>query len=129
MFGEKFKRKYALSDRGVKNVKKGTFWTVIVNLIAMVGAGILYMLMQGLVNTLTNGDELPNTWIFIGIVVAFIILSFITHIQQYGNTYSAVYGEIKDIRIGIAEKMRKLPLGYFGKRDLADLTETIMGDV
>lgn len=58
-----------------------------------------------------------------------VILSFITHLMQYHATYGLVYGEIKGMRIGLAERLRKLPLGYFGKRDLADLTETIMGDV
>jgi len=129
MFGEKFKHRYALTDKGLENTKKGTFWTVIVNLIMMAGMGILYFLMQKYMNTLTDGAALPNAWIFAGLVVAFVVLSFITHLQQYHNTYGLVYREIKDTRITLAEQMRRLPLGYFGKRDLADLTETIMGDV
>ena len=48
---------------------------------------------------------------------------------QYRATYGLVYGEVKTTRLRLAERLRKLPLGYFGKRDLADLTETIMGDV
>ncbi len=129
MFGEKFKHRYALTDKGLENTKKGTFWTVIVNLIMMAGMGILYFLMQKYMNTLTDGAALPNAWIFAGLVAAFVVLSFITHLQQYHNTYGLVYREIKDTRITLAEQMRRLPLGYFGKRDLADLTETIMGDV
>ena len=129
MFGEKFKRKYALSDQGVKNVKKGMFWTVVVNVIVMCGMGILYFLMLQFVDTLTDGAPLPGPWLYILLVVAFIVLSLITHIQQYKATYGLVYGEVKTMRIGLAERLRKLPLGYFGKRDLADLTETIMGDV
>lgn len=123
------KRKYALTDQGVVNTKKGAAWTVIVNLITMGGAGILYMLMLELMGTLNEGKELPSALVYIGIVILFIILSLITHLQQYRNTYGVVYREIRDVRIGIAERMRRLPLGYFGKRDLADLTETIMGDV
>ncbi|MBR4894904.1 MAG: ABC transporter ATP-binding protein [Clostridia bacterium] len=129
MFGEKFKHRYALTDKGLENTKKGTFWTVIVNLIMMAGMGILYFLMQKYMNTLTDGAALPNAWIFAGLVAVFVVLSFITHLQQYHNTYGLVYREIKDTRITLAEQMRRLPLGYFGKRDLADLTETIMGDV
>ena len=49
--------------------------------------------------------------------------------QQYRATYGLVYGEVKATRLRLAERLRKLPLGYFGKRDLADLTETLMGDV
>ena len=56
-------------------------------------------------------------------------MSFVTHLQQYKATYGLVYGEVRDTRIRLAEQLRRLPLGYFGKRDLADLTETIMGDV
>ena len=102
MFGKDFQRKYALSEQGVKNVKQGTFWTVIV---------------------------IPRALPILLLVLAFVVLSFFTHLQQYKATYGLVYSEVKNVRISLAERLRKLPLGYFGKRDLADLTETIMGDV
>lgn len=129
MMGEKLKRKYALTDKGLRNTRVGAAWTVVVNLIMMAGMGILYLLMQKYMNTLTEGAPLPNAWGFVGLVAAFVVLSFVTHLQQYHNTYGLVYREIKDTRITLAERLRRLPLGYFGKRDLADLTETIMGDV
>ena len=129
MFSKKFQRKYALTDQGVKNAKKGAFWTVIVNLVVMDGMGILYLLMYGLMGTLTDGAPLPGPALFLGLVIAFVILSFVTHLQQYHATYGLVYNEVKSTRLSLAERLRKLPLGYFGKRDLADLTETLMGDV
>lgn len=129
MFSKAFQRKYALSDQGVKNAKLGTFWTVIVNLVVMGGMGILYLLMKGYMNTLISGASLPGALTFILLTLAFVVLSFLTHMQQYRATYGLVYGEVRNMRIGIAERLRKLPLGWFGKRDLADLTETIMGDV
>ena len=129
MFSKKFQRKYALTDQGVKNTKKGAFWTVIVNLVVMGGRGILYLLMYGLMGTLTDGAPLPGPALFLGLVIAFVILSFVTHLQQYHATYGLVYNEVKSTRLSLAERLRKLPLGYFGKRDLADLTETLMGDV
>ncbi len=129
MFGKEFQRKYALTDQGVKNAKTGTFWTVIVNLVVMGGMGILYLMMQGFVGTLTEGKPLPKAATVLLLVLVFLLLSFITHLQQYKATYGLVYGEVKKTRISLAERLRKLPLGYFGKRDLADLTETIMGDV
>ena len=129
MFGKEFQRKYALTDQGVRNTKQGTLWTVVVNLIVMGGMGILYLLMSRYMDTLTNGAPLPNAAVFLALVLAFLALSILTHLQQYRATYGVVYGEIKAVRIGLAERLRKLPLGYFGKRDLADLTETIMGDV
>ena len=129
MFGKAFQRKYALTDQGVKNTRAGTLWTVVVNLVVMGGMGILYLLMTRFMDTLTSGAPLPKALPYIGMVLAFLVLSLLTHLQQYRTTYGLVYGEIKDTRIGLAERLRKLPLGYFGKRDLADLTETIMGDV
>ena len=129
MFGKNFQRKYALTDQGVRNTKKGAFWTVIVNLVVMGGRGILYLLMYGLMGTLTDGAPLPGPALFLGLVIAFVILSFVTHLQQYHATYGLVYNEVKSTRLSLAERLRKLPLGYFGKRDLADLTETLMGDV
>lgn len=129
MFGKEFQRKYALTDQGIKNTKKGTFWTVVVNLVVMGGMGILYFMMMKFMDTLTSDAPLPKAFVFIILVLAFIALSLITHLQQYRATYGLVYGEVKAVRLSIAERLRKLPLGYFGKRDLADLTETIMGDV
>ena len=129
MFGKDFQRKYALSDQGVKNARTGTFWTVIVNLVVMGGMGILYVMMRGFLATLTDGAPLPRALPIVILVLAFLLLSFITHLQQYKATYGLVYGEVKKTRISLAEHLRRLPLGYFGKRDLADLTETIMGDV
>ena len=129
MFGEKLKRKYALTEQGVKNTKQGIFWTVVVNLVVMSGMGILYLLTSKYMDTLTNGAELPDSLFFVALVLGFLVLSLLTHLQQYRATYGLVYGEVKTVRISLAERLRKLPLGYFGKRDLADLTETIMGDV
>ena len=129
MFNEKFKKTYALSDHGVESVKKGTFWTIIVNIVVMTGIGILHYLMMKFMNTYTNNEPLPSFLTFTLLVIAFLVLSFITHLQQYINTYGVVYDEVKTMRVGIAERLRKLPLSFFGKRDLADLTETIMSDV
>lgn len=129
MFGKEFQRKYALTDQGIKNTKTGTFWTVVVNLVVMGGMGILYLMMKGFVGTLTEGAPLPGAGKILLLVAVFLVLSFLTHLQQYKNTYGLVYREVKAVRISLAERLRKLPLGYFGKRDLADLTETIMGDV
>ena len=86
MFGKSFQRKYALTDQGVKNTKRGTFWTVIVNLVVMGGMGILYQMMNRFMDTLTNGAPLPKAIVFILLVLLFAVLSFITHLQQYKAT-------------------------------------------
>ena len=112
MMGEKLKQKYALTDKGLRNTRVGAAWTVVVNLVMMAGMGILYLLMQKYMNTLTDGAALPNAWVFVALVAAFVVLSFVTHLQQYHNTYGLVYREIKDTRITLAERLRRLPLGY-----------------
>lgn len=129
MFWKNVQRKYALTDGGIRNIRYGTRWTVIVNLIVIMGMGILYLMMSRFMDTLTQGAPLPNALLFVGMTAAFLALSYFAHLKQYRGTYGLVYGEVKDVRIGLAERLRRLPLGYFGKRDLADLTETLMGDV
>lgn len=129
MFGENLRRKYALTEQGLKNTEKGALWTVIVNLTVMCGIGILYLLMTAFMDTLNDGAPLPRAGMFISLTVIFVILSLVTHVQQYRTTYGLVYNEVRTTRLTLAERLRRLPLGYFGKRDLADLTETLMGDV
>ena len=129
MFSKEFQRKYALTDQGLKNTRRGAFWTVVTNLVVMGGTGILYLLMGAFMDTLTDGAPLPGAALPLALTAGFVLLSFVTHLQQYQATYGLVYGEVKTTRLRLAERLRKLPLGYFGKRDLADLTETIMGDV
>ena len=129
MFGKNFKRKYALTEKGVQNVKKGTFWTVIVNIVVMGGVSVLYLLMKDLAAVFIGNQTEMNTITILILLVVFVFLSFVTHLQQYTTTYGLVYGEVKATRIALAEKLRQLPLGYFNKKDIADLTETIMGDV
>ena len=128
MFGKDFQHKYALTEQGVRNVKTGTLWTVVTNLVVMGGMGILYGMMGRYMDTLTGGAPLTAAK-FLALTLAFVVLSLLTHLQQYKATYGLVYGEVRAVRISLAERLRTLPLGYFGKRDLADLTETVMGDV
>ena len=129
MFMKNTQRKYALTDHGIRNIRTGMLWTVAVNLIVIAGMGILYLMMTRFMNTLTGGEPLPDALLFIGMTVLFLALSYFAHLHQYNATYGLVYGEVKDVRIGLAERLRRMPLGYFSKRDLADLTETLMGDV
>lgn len=129
MFGATFKQKYALSDQGVTNAKKGTFWTLIVNLVVMGGIGILYLQMTHFMNHLLYGAALPRLSLFLILIAVFLVVSLITHLQQYQATYGLVYKEVKQMRIGLAEQLRRMPMRFFSHRDLADLTETIMGDV
>ena len=129
MFSKKFQRKYALTDQGIRNTRKGAFWTVVVNLVVMGGVGILYLAMSSFMAELTETGHILSAGLAAALIILFIILSFLTHLEQYNATYGLVYNEVKATRISLAEKLRRLPLSFFGKRDIADLTETIMGDV
>lgn len=129
LFGEKFRRTYALSEAGEANVRRGTFWTVVTNLVVMAGIGLIFLLMQDFMATLTEGAPLPGALPYVAGVVGFMALSFVAHYQQYHYTYSVVYDEVGHARTSLAERLRKLPLSFFAHRDLAELTETMMGDV
>ena len=129
LFGEKFRKKYALTEAGEANVKRGVFWTAVTNLLIIAGVSFLYLLMQGFMATLTDGTPLPAILPYIAGVSAFVVLSYLTHYQQYHYTYSVVYDEVGAVRTNLAERLRKLPLSFFAHRDLAELTETMMSDV
>lgn len=122
------KEKYALTDAGAKNVRLGAFWTVVVNLVAMFGIGFFFLLMQQLIESLTAGAPLPDIVPYLIGLVVFAVVLWVAHWFQYDYTYGKTYRESGKQRIGLAERMRELPLSFFGKRDLSDLTETIMTD-
>ena len=124
-----FQKKYFLSDKGVAGVKRGIFWTTLTNLITMAGMGFLFLVMAGFVEHLVSGADLPDALPIVGGLLVFFVLLFASNWQQYYYTYCIFYEECGKQRMEIAERLRKLPLSFFGRRDLADLTETIMGDV
>lgn len=129
VFGEKFRKKYALSKEGEANVKRGVVWTVVTNLVVFAGITFLYLLMGRFMATLTQGEPLPPALPFIVGILMFAAVSFFVHAKQYHFTYSVVYDEVGRVRMSLAERLRKLPLSFFSHRDLAELTETMMSDV
>ena len=121
---EKLQKKYALSRQGAKDLVKGCIACFFQNLSLMLPVVLLYYI----VSDLMAGDAGYRKGFYIGGCVICIILILVTTLFQYNSTYFATYIESGVRRINIAEKLRKLPLFYFGKRDLADLTSTIMND-
>lgn len=121
---EKLQKKYALSRQGAKDLVKGCVACFFQYLSLMVPIALLYYL----VSDLMNGDAGYRKWFYIGGCVVCVILILVTTWFQYNGTFFATYIESGVRRISIAEKLRKLPLSYFGKRDIADLTSTIMND-
>ena len=123
------KEKYGLTDEGVRNVKLGAVWTAVSNLVVFAGVGALFLAMGAFMDRLTGGAALPDAVPYaIGLAV-FAVVLFVTEYFAYYYQYGVIYKESGRLRIGLAERLRKLPLSFFGRRDLADLTETIMGDV
>ena len=129
IFGEKFRKKYALSKEGEANVKRGVLWTVVTNLVVFASITFLYLLMGRFMATLTQGTPLPPFVPYLAAILVFAAVSFFVHSKQYHYTYSVVYDEVGRVRTGLAERLRKLPLSFFSHRDLAELTETMMSDV
>ena len=124
-----FKKKYALSDRGMKIVVLGTLWTTLTNLIIMAGTTSLLLVMNAFVEHLTVGASLPKVLPYLIGLLVFALILFGTSWFQYSYSYGAVFSQTGTQRIDLAERLRKLPLSFFGRRDLADLTDTILGDV
>lgn len=122
---EKLKHKYALSDNGAKGMIKAFVAVTLADLVLMLPVGLLYMLSSYLL----DGD-LPRKkfGFFIIAIIAVLILIALTAVFQYRSTFLSTYIESGVRRRTLAEKLRKIPLSFFGKKDLADLTNTIMSD-
>ena len=118
-------KKYALSRQGAKDLIIATVSCVVHNLTLMLPVSLLYLLVSDLY---AGGVPQGHLWIYIvGMIVAVLLILF-SYRWVYGATYYATYKESSVRRISLAEKLRKLPLSFFGKRDLSDLTTTIMAD-
>ena len=122
---KKLQKKYALSEQGAKDLIKGCLACVLQNLSFMFPVGLLYYLVGDLMNGGVPGEKIP--FYAAGCVVC-IGLILLTTFFQYNATYFATYKESGIRRITLAEHLRKIPLSFFGKKDLADLTSTIMAD-
>ena len=136
------KEKYALTDEGVRNVKLGAVWTTVANLVVFASVGFVYVIMSAIVARLTGEPAVlgpfgelgfdPLSVPLVGWIVAiavYLAVLFVCERLAYYYQYGVIYKESGRQRIALAERLRKLPLGFFGRRDLADLTETLMGDV
>lgn len=122
---QKLQRKFALSEQGAKDLIKGCIACLFQNLSFMFPVGLLYLLVSDLMGGGVHGLRL--TVYIVGCVLC-IGLILLTTWFQYNATYFATYTESGVRRITLAEKLRKIPLSFFGKKDLADLTSTIMAD-
>lgn len=119
-----YKKRYALSEQGAKNLTKATiycFLTYCINL------GPMFILM-GLINQLVLGN-VSSTLQYIVMAILTLIFMYILLSEEYVSLYNSTYKESANLRKGIAENLAQLPLAYFSKHDLSDLSQTIMSDV
>lgn len=122
---EKLQHKYALSEKGTKDMLRAFLAVTVANLVLMLPVGLLYVLSSYLLN-----GEVPRNKLvfFLGAIIVVLALIAVTTVFQYRATFLSTYVESGVRRRTLAEKLRKIPLSYFGKKDLADLTNTIMSD-
>lgn len=121
-------KKYALSERGAKDYVKACIACTVVNLVKMLPVGMLFLLVSELLQPMLGGATHINYWLLGFGSLGIFVLMYLTNYIQYNCNYFNTYRESAERRISLAERMRKLPLSYFGRKDLADLTTTIMGD-
>ena len=118
-------RKTASSEKGAKGLVKGIIACAFQNLAFMLPTSLLYFLVADMLNGGVTGGRIR---FYVGGIAVCFALILLTTWFQYNNTYFTTYEESGKRRLGLAERLRKLPLSFFGKRDLADLTSTIMAD-
>ncbi|WP_315326148.1 ABC transporter ATP-binding protein [Treponema socranskii] len=123
-------RFFALSDAGTRNLRSAITFGTIINLFLMVPLGLsLYVLRYFLARIMQQGFQVPNVWAVSAAALAMIAVLFILEKLKYSKTYNGAYEEAANVRISLAESLRKLPLSYFGRRDLSYLTSTLLNDV
>lgn len=122
---EKVKHKYALSDQGAHGMIRAILAVSLSNLVLMLPVGLLYKLASDILAGGISSEGMP---FYFGGIAVIIVLIILTTFLQYNATFLSTYVESGVRRRTLAEKLRKIPLSYFGKKDLADLTNTIMGD-
>lgn len=121
---EKLMHKYALSKQGASDMIKAIISATISNIILMVPVALLYYLVRDYMAG-NLGDKV--LFYVAGCLIAFVLIGISTYIQ-YNATFLSTYVESGVRRVTLAEKLRKIPLSFFGKKDLSDLTSTIMND-
>lgn len=118
-------RRFALSHKGAVDAIKGILFCALQNVSFMLPVGLLYTLVCDLMNNTLTTSRIP--FYVIGCIAAAAVILICTRLQ-YDSTFMTTYVETGVRRVHLAEKLRRIPLSFFGKKDLADLTSSIMND-
>lgn len=119
-----YKKRFCLTDKGAKDLTKSTISSFLVYCINMVPAFILMMLTDELL--LKN---VKSSYLYLGVSIITLVLMYVLLAKEYDDLYTTTYEESANLRIDIAETLSKLPLSYFSKHNLSDISQTIMADV
>jgi ATP-binding cassette subfamily B protein IrtB len=127
---EILKKRLALSTKGAKDFLKGTFFTTLLNITLLLPAVFVFLFLDDYLRTLIHPSEIfrKGIWYYTTLGMLFMLATWIIAQLQYRSTYTTIYEESANRRISLAEKLRKLPLAFFGEKNLSDLTSTIMSD-
>ncbi len=124
-----FRKLFALSEKGAGDLKKGIASSTVSNISLMLPVGLFIMLLSEMIKPLFGGTaNMPNAWLYAALGAGVLAVIFTAHFVEYQFTYVSAYTESANRRISLAEKLRLLPLSFFGQRDLSELTTTMMGD-
>lgn len=126
---EKIQRRFALTRPGAVNLVKACVSCTISYLVIAMSIGILYFFTCDLIGIFRTGTGMPEYGIYVVQCAVVVILIFAAHYVQYNMTFFNTYTESARLRISVAERLRKFPLRFFSRRDLSDLTTTILSDV
>lgn len=127
---EVIKRRFALSTKGAKDFCKGVFFTTLLDIVLMLPAVFVFLFLEEYLRPVFQlSASVTHGILYYSILgIVFMIVMYIFAVLQYRSTYTTVYDESANRRISLAEKLRKLPLAFFGEKNLSDLTATIMDD-
>lgn len=129
MIREYFTERFGLTEEGSDNLLKGILYTALQNISFMLPVGLYSMLLYIWVNPLIGGEIIePDLGLFIAAILIILGIVFAFSWKQYHFVFNTTYVESENRRINLGENLRKLPLSFFERRDLADLTATIMND-
>ncbi len=125
-----FQNIYAMSEKGAKDLLNSILWTIVMDISFMIPVVLGFKFLDEYMSVLLLSSNSPRNSILYYVIIsaAFLLAMFVIAYFQYQSAYTKIYDESAKRRISLAETLRKLPLAFFGKKDIADLSSTIMED-
>ena len=122
-----FQNRFALSEKGAKDLRRGILFSTLLNVALMLPPSYLFFFLMEYVDVRRAAPP-QSLWLYLLLALVALCIMFVVSRWQYNSTYVTVYAESAQRRITLAEKLRRLPLAFFGEHNLSDLTSTMMED-